>query len=188
MKIDVNKIRVGNILECKGKRCIVLKKEATQPGKGGAIMQLELRDLDSGNKFMDSLATNKTVEKLETSQKEVQYLYTEGPNLVFMTMDDYEQFNLPATLLGERLPFLQESMMVSVHYIENDPISIHLPKTINAIIAETEGVVKGQTAASSNKPAILDNGARVMVPPFIKTGDEVVVNTEEMTYLERAKK
>ena len=188
MKIDVNQIRVGNILECKGNRCIVLKKESVKPGKGGAIMQLELRDLKSGNKFFDSLATNTTIEKLETSQKEAQFLYKEGDELVFMDTADYEQFNLPASMLGERLPFLQESMMVSIYSIENEIAEIRLPQTMSAEIEETEPVVKGQTATSSYKPATLDNGVRIMVPQFINAGDKILVNTEELTYLERAKK
>jgi len=187
MKIDVNQIRIGNILECKGKRCIVLKKDKVKPGKGGALLQLTLRDLVSGNKFNDSLATNKSVEKLETSQKEVQYLYAEGDDLVFMDMENYEQFNLPAKMLGEKKPFLKDSMMVEIYYIEDEPLSIKLPKKLKGIIAETEPVIKGQTASSSNKPAILENGIRIMVPQFIKVGDKIVIDTEEITYTERAK-
>ncbi len=188
MKIDVNKIRVGNILECKGKKGIVLKKDTVKPGKGGSFMQLELRDMESGKKFTESLATNKTIERLETSQKEVQYLYAEGESLVFMDMGNYEQFNLPSKMLGEKFPFLKDSMLVSIHYVDGEALSIRLPKMIKGIIAETEGVVKGQTASSSNKPATLENGVRIMVPQFIKTGDNVVVNTEDLTYSERVKK
>ena len=188
MKIDVNQIRLGMILEVKNKRCVVLKKESVKPGKGRSYMQLELRDIDSGNKVIDSLATNGSVEKLETSSNEAQYLYAEGDNRVFMNTKNYEQFSLPKTILGDKDLFLKESMLVMIQAIENDPIDISLPKTVNAIITETEGVIKGQTAASSNKPAILDNGARIMVPPFIQTGDEVVVNTEDLSYNNRAKK
>ncbi|MBN2676256.1 MAG: elongation factor P [Alphaproteobacteria bacterium] len=188
MKIDINQIRVGMIVESKGKRCVVLKKDSVKPGKGRSYMQLEMRDLDSGNKVMDSIATNGTIEKLETSSKEAQFLYAEGDNRVFMDTEDYEQFSLSKTILGEKDLFLQEGMNVSIQAIEDDPIDVILPKTVEAIVAETEGVVKGQTAASSNKPAILDNGARVMVPPFIQTGDEIVVNTEDLTYSSRSKK
>lgn len=188
MKMQANQIRPGWVIDHNGKQWIVLKIHILQPGKGGAFIQVEMRDVATGTKSEDRWRTADTVEKLSSEEYDCQYLYAEGDNLVFMQNDNYEQFTLGKDVLGDSLPFLQESMQVVVGFIEGKPVSVTLPKTVICEVAETEAVVKGQTAASSNKPAILDNGVRIMVPQFVNTGDKIVVNTEEGTYSERVKK
>ncbi len=188
MKIGVNEIKTGQIIECKGKRCVVLKKESVKPGKGPAYMQLELRDLESGRKVIDSIVTSGSVEKLDSREKTCQYMYSDGNEVYFMDSTDYDQFPIKKELLGDKLAFLQDGMEVKIHFIESDPIDVTLPNSSVWKVAECEPVVKGQTAASSNKPAILTNGIRIMVPTFISVDDEIVVNNNDITYMERANK
>ncbi|MDR1691468.1 MAG: elongation factor P [Rickettsiales bacterium] len=188
MKIGVNEIKTGQIIECKGKKCVVLKKESVKPGKGPSYMQLELRDLESGRKVMESLVTSGTVEKLDSREKSCTYMYSDGDDVYFMDSETYDQFSVKKSLLGEKYPFLQDGMEVKIHFVENDPIDVTLPNSSFWTVEETEPVVKGQTAASSNKPAILNNGVRIMVPTFINQGDEILVNSNDLLYMERAKK
>ncbi len=188
MVIDVNSIRVGNILRHENRLCVVLKKMHTQPGKGGAYMQLEMKDVQDGTKIHARLRTSETVEKVTLEEVEYQFLYKDGSRLVLIDKESYEQVEIDQTLLNsEQLMFLQDGMDVKIEYYNGSPISVVLPETVVAEIAECEPVIKGQTVTSSYKPAILDNGARVMVPQFISVGDKVIVNTNTQEYLERAK-
>lgn len=188
MKSQANLIRPGWVIEHQGRQWSVLKVDWTQPGKGGAYVQVEMRDINTGNKTNERLRSAETVEKLMVEQRKCQYLFEDGELLTFMESDTYEQFMLPKDALGTQFSFLQDGMDVEAEYIDGKPISVRLPMTVICEISETEAVVKGQTAASSNKPAILDNGVRIMVPPFVKVGDKVVVNPEDASYVERAKK
>jgi elongation factor P len=185
---DANSVNVGNVIKYKDRFWNVLKKGHVKPGKGGAFVQLELKDIISGTKLNERFRATEGIEKAFLEDMEFQYQYDEGKNLAFMNMKTYEQISLPKTLLGETEKFLQEGMDVKVKYCEDTPISIKLPDTVILEIKETEPVVKGQTAASSFKPAILENGVRIMVPPFVNSSDKVVVRTEDATYVERAKK
>jgi elongation factor P len=187
MKQQANLIRAGQVIEHEGRRWTVLKQQIITPGKGGAFIQVEMRDLKSGNKTNERWRTADTVERLMTEEKEYTYSYTEGDNMVLMDPETFEQTHVPLGLLGDAKAFLQDNMNVTVDLVEGDPVAAHLPPTVTLEVVEADPVVKGQTAASSYKPAILSNGVRTSVPPFIETGERVVVRTEDGSYVERAK-
>ncbi|HQT62338.1 MAG: elongation factor P [Acidiphilium sp. 37-67-22] len=187
MKQQANLIRAGQVIEHDGRRWTVLKQQIITPGKGGAFIQVEMRDLKTGNKTNERWRTADTVERLMTDNRDYTYSYTDGDNLVLMDGETFEQFLVPAELLGDQAPFLQDNMSVIIDLVEGDPVGIHLPATVTLEIVEADPVVKGQTASSSYKPAKLSNGVKVMVPPFIEAGERIVVRTEDSTYVERAK-
>ncbi|WP_209347476.1 elongation factor P [Pontixanthobacter sp. CEM42] len=183
MKISGVDIRPGNIIEYEGGIWKVAKIQHTQPGKGGAYMQVEMKNLQDGRKTNVRFRSADTVEKVRLDTKEFQYLYEDGELLVFMDGDTYEQINLESDLLGDAKEFLQDGMQVTLELWEEKPISVALPDQIEAEIVEADAVVKGQTASSSYKPAVLDNGVRVMVPPHIEAGTRVMVDVYERTYV-----
>lgn len=187
MKINGNEIRVGYLLQYQNKLWVVTKTQHVQPGKGGAYMQAEMKAIVEGTKLHERFRSSESVERVFLEEYDAQYLYKDGDNLVLMDQSTYEQVMLPADLLGDRLPFLQDNMMVKLSMHEGRPISVNLPSTVIMEIAESEPVIKGQTATSSFKPAVLVNGVRVMVPPHIDVGMRVVIDTEDGTYIERAK-
>ena len=186
MKISGVDIRPGNILEYEGGIWKVAKIQHTQPGKGGAFMQVEMKNLIDGRKTNVRFRSQDTVEKVRLDTKDFQYLFADGKQLTFMDKDSYEQINLDRDLLGDAADFLQDGMDVVLELWEERPISVELPETIEAEIVEADAVVKGQTASSSFKPAILDNGVRVMVPPHISAGTRIVVNVYDREYVKRA--
>jgi elongation factor P len=185
MKISGVEIRPGNIIEYEGGIWRAVKIQHTQPGKGGAYMQVELKNLRDGRKNNVRFRSAETVERIRLDQKDFQYLYAEGDNLVFMDKDTYEQVTLPTDLLGDAAAFLQDGMDVVMEMHEEEALSVALPDTIEATIVEADAVVKGQTASSSYKPAILDNGVRVMVPPHISSGTRIVVDVYEREYVRK---
>ena len=188
MKINANSIRAGYILEHNGRLYVVSKTpEHTMPGKGGAFVQVEMKDLKNGVKLNERFRSNEDVFKAHVDQKNYQFLYSDDRFITLMDQETYEQIQISKDLVGKNLKYLQENMMISVSFYENDPISIELPANVVLKVVQTEPVVKGQTAASSYKPAELENGVRVMVPPFIAEGDMLVINTETDSYVERAK-
>jgi elongation factor P len=186
MKISGVDIRPGNILEYEGGIWKVAKIQHTQPGKGGAYMQVEMKNLQDGRKTNVRFRSADTLERVRLDTKDFQYLYQDGDMLVFMDKDNYEQINLPADLVGEAAAFLQDGMDVTLEMWEEKPISVDLPAQVEATIVEADAVVKGQTASSSYKPALLDNGVRVMVPPHIGSGTRIVVDVYERTYVGKA--
>lgn len=186
MKISGVDIRPGNILEYEGGIWKVAKIQHTQPGKGGAYMQVEMKNLQDGRKTNVRFRSADTIERVRLDQKEFQYLYTDGDALVFMDKDTYEQINLPTDLLGDAAAFLQDGMDVTLELWDEKPISVALPEQVEATIVEADAVVKGQTASSSYKPAVLENGVRVMVPPHIESGTRIVVDVYERTYVGKA--
>jgi elongation factor P len=186
MKINGNEIRPGNVIQHDGGLWTAVKVQAVKPGKGGAFAQVELKNLITGSKLNERFRASETVERVRLDQKDYQYLYTEGDQLVFMDTDTYEQIHIASDFVGERAAFLQDGMMVIVESHEGTPIGVSLPDQVTLEVTETEAVVKGQTAASSYKPAMLENGVRCMVPPFIKQGERIVVDTNEITYVKRA--
>jgi elongation factor P len=186
MKISGVDIRPGNILEYEGGIWKVAKIQHTQPGKGGAYMQVEMKNLQDGRKTNVRFRSADTVERVRLDTKDFQFLYHDGDMLVFMDKDNYEQINLPADLVGEAAAFLQDGMDVTLEMWEEKPISVDLPAQVEATIVEADAVVKGQTASSSYKPALLDNGVRVMVPPHIGSGTRIVVDVYERTYVGKA--
>jgi len=187
MKINANLIRPGNIIEHNGRQWGVLKTAIVQPGKGGAFITVEMRDVRTGTKTNERWRTADTVERLETSQQVYTYSYTDGDNLVFMDPATFEQVHLPSELLGEAVAFLQDNMEVEVDFVEADAVAVHLPPHVVLQIVEADPVTKGQTVSSSYKPAKLENGLKCMVPPFIESGEKIVVRTEDITYVERFK-
>lgn len=186
MKINGNEIRPGNIIEHNGGLWVAVKLSHVKPGKGGAFAQVELKNLRNGSKLNERFRSADKVERVRLEQKDQQFLYENDGMLVFMDTESFEQIELPADLLGERRPFLQDGATVVIEYYEAEALSCQLPEKVICEIVETEPVVKGQTAANSFKPAVLDNGVRVMVPPFVGQGEKIVVNTENAEYSERA--
>ncbi len=187
MKQQANLIRAGQVIEHEGNRWTVLKQQIITPGKGGAFIQVEMRNLKTGNKTNERWRTADTVERLQTEQKMYTYSYTDGDNLVLMDPETFEQAMIPADILGEKVAFLQDNMEVEVDLVEGDPVAMSLPQTVVLQIIEADPVTKGQTATSSYKPAKLENGLKCMVPPFIESGERIVVRTEDITYVERFK-
>lgn len=187
MKINGNEIKPGNVVEHKGGLWVAVKTNAVKPGKGGAFNQVEMKNVIDGTKLNERFRASETVEKVRLEQKDFQYLYTEGDMLVFMDTTTYEQLELQAEFVGERKAFLQDGMQVTVEmYEEEKPIGIKLPDFVTLEIVEADPVVKGQTVSSSYKPAVMENGIKVMVPPFIEAGEKIVVETNEITYVKRA--
>ena len=186
MKINGNEIRPGNVIQHNGSLWAVAKLQHVKPGKGGAFAQVELKNLLNGSKLNERFRSSETVERVRLEQNDYQFLYEADGMLVFMNTDSYEQIELQSDFVGERAAFLQDGMMVVVESHEGRPIGVRLPDQVTLQVSETEPVVKGQTAASSNKPAMLENGVRIMVPPFVEAGDKIVVDTNEVTYIKRA--
>jgi len=186
VKINGNEIRPGNVIQHNGSLWAVAKLQHVKPGKGGAFAQVELKNLLNGSKLNERFRSSETVERVRLEQNDYQFLYEADGMLVFMNTDSYEQIELQSDFVGERAAFLQDGMMVVVESHEGRPIGVRLPDQVTLQVSETEPVVKGQTAASSNKPAMLKNGVRIMVPPFVEVGDKIVVDTNEVTYIKRA--
>jgi elongation factor P len=187
MKISGNAIRPGNIIQHKNRLWVAVKTQHTQPGKGGAYLQVELKDIRDGTKLNERFRSSESVERVRLDEKDYQFLYEEGEGVALMDLETFEQIHLPKELLGDSLPFLKDGMMLKVVSHEGEIVGAELPETVVMGIVEAEPVVKGQTASSSYKPAILENGVRIMVPPHIGVGTKVVVNTADGTYVERAK-
>ena len=186
MKISGVDIRPGNIIEYEGGIWRAVKIQHTQPGKGGAYMQVELKNLIDGRKNNVRFRSAETVERVRLDTKDFQFLYHDGDMLVFMDKETYDQVSLDRGILGEAAAFLQDGMDVVMELHEERPISVQLPDTVEATIVEADAVVKGQTASSSYKPAMLDNGVRVMVPPHISSGTKIVVDVYSQEYVRRA--
>jgi elongation factor P len=186
MKINGNEIRPGNVIEHNSSLWVAVKTQAVKPGKGPAYNQVELKNLINGSKLNERFRSSETVERVRLEQKDFQFLFTQGDMLVFMDTDTYEQMELPQEFVGERSAFLQDGMKVVVEMHEGRAIGISLPDQVTLKIAEADPVVKGQTAASSYKPALLENGVRILVPPFVSAGEKVIVDTNELTYVKRA--
>jgi elongation factor P len=185
-KINGNEIRPGNVVEHDGGLWVAVKTNTVKPGKGGAYNQVELKNLLNGTKLNERFRSAETVERVHLDLKDFTYLYEQGEVLVFMDAESYEQLELQKDFVGERAAFLQDGMKVTVQLYGDRPIGISLPDYVTLTITEADPVVKGQTAASSYKPAVLENGIRVLVPPFVDAGERIVVDTNELTYMRRA--
>jgi elongation factor P len=186
MKINGNEIKPGHVILHNDQLWVSVKTSHVKPGKGGAFAQVELKNIINGSKLNERFRSSETVERVRLEQKDYQYLYEQGDMLVFMDVESYEQIELPKEFVGERAAFLKEGMTVMVDSYESKPISISLPDHVTLEVVEADPVIKGQTASSSYKPAVLENGMRVMVPPFVAAGERVVVDTNETTYVKRA--
>ena len=188
MKIDGNEIKVGNILEIDNKLWKVLKTQHTQPGKGGAYIQVELKDINLGTKRNERFRSDENIEKAYLEQKKFQFLYSNGDEYFFMDQENYEQISInKEKILTDTLPYLKDGINVSLELKDDKPINILLPETIILEIKEAEAVIKGQTATSGLKPAILENELKVMVPLHIEKGMKIVVKTLDNSYVEKVK-
>lgn len=185
-KINGNEIRPGYVLEHDGHLWAAVKVDHVKPGKGGAFAQVELKNLRTGSKLNERFRSEDKVERASLENRDMQFLYVDNGQMIFMDTESYEQVQLDAELLGDRAPFLQDGMTIVVEFFGDEALNARLPAKVTCEVAETEPVQKGQTASKSFKPAVLDNGIRVGVPPFINAGEKIVVNTETMEYSERA--
>ena len=189
MKIDGNQIKVGNILEINSKLWRVLKTQHTQPGKGGAYLQVEMKEIREGTKMNERFRSSESVERAILDEKICQYLYSENNKFVFMDNYTYEQIDIGSDIITkEQSKFLIENDNMNLQFYEGSIVGLELPDNVTLKVEETEAVVKGQTAASSYKPALLTGGIKTSVPPFISTNDYVVVSTADSSYVEKTKK
>jgi len=185
-RINGNQIAPGAVIEHDGGLWVAVRTNSVKPGKGGAFNQVELKNLIDGRKLNERFRADEAVEQAELELKDFSYLYAEGEQLVFMDQESYEQLELAADFVGERAAFLQDGMKVTVQLYQGRPIGVRLPQQVTLEIVEADPVLRGQTAASSYKPARLENGLRILVPPFIASGERIVVDTAEVAYLRRA--
>jgi len=186
MKINGNEIRPGHVIRHKGDLWVAVRVHHVKPGKGGAFAQVELKHVTAGTKLNERFRSSETVERARLEQRPHQFLYADGGRLTFMDAQSYEQIGIGEELLGDRAALLQDGMEVTVESHEGRVIGVALPRQMTLSVREAEPVVKGQTAAASYKPVILENGLKVMAPPFISEGERIVVDTEELAYLRRA--
>ena len=188
MKITANSIRAGNVIVYNGDLWVVSKTpDHTKPGKGGAYVQVEMKNLKTKNKLNERFSSSEYVEKAQLEHKDLQFLYFEGNNLVLMDNETFEQILVNKEILGPRLPFLENNMMLRVQFYEEEPLEAELPPTVIVEIMQTDPVIKGATVTASYKPAILTNGIKVMVPPYLTDEEKIVIKTEDISFVERAK-
>lgn len=186
MKISGVDIRPGMVLDYQNKLWRVAKIQHTQPGKGGAYMQVEMKCITDGTKLNERFRSADSVEKASLEGRPMQYLFSDGDSLTFMDTSSYEQAILPAELLGDQLVWLTENMVVNVEFYGEQPVTIALPDKIETEITEADPVVKGQTASSSYKNAKVANGQKVLVPPYVESGMRVLINTADGSFAGRA--
>jgi len=187
MKINGNAVRVGNVIEHNNRLWVTVKTQAVKPGKGGAFNQVELKDIRNGSKLNERFRADQQVERVRLEQEKAQFLFRDGEILTFMNAETFEQTMIDAALLGNKVIYLQDGMDVIIESYEGEALAVVLPDTVTFEVVEADAVIKGQTASSSFKPAVLENGARIMVPPHIETGTRVVIKPEDGSYVERAK-
>ncbi len=187
MKVIASSLRKGNIVDIDGKLYVILSAENIHPGKGTPVTQIDMRRLSDGVKSSQRYKTTDQVERAHVEDREYQFLYQDGDGFHFMNMENYDQIAVSKDIIGDQAAFLQPEMKVNLSVNEGVPVGIELPPRVVLEVVETEPTVKGQTAASSYKPALLSNGLRTSVPPHIATGTRIVVSTVDGSYVERAK-
>ncbi|MDR0678587.1 MAG: elongation factor P [Holosporaceae bacterium] len=187
MKISGNELRIGMLIEHNGKLWTACKLQHVKPGKGGAYVQAELKEIRNGTKLNERFRSDEALERVRLDEEECQLLFLEGDIFTFMNVATFEQLQIHRDVIGEGACFLQDNMIVKISLHEGEIIGVVLPDTVVMEVVEAEAVVKGQTATSSYKPAILENGLRILVPPHIESGTKIVVNTSDVSYVERAK-
>ena len=185
MKITANEIKPGMIIEHKNDLWNVLKTQHVKPGKGGAFNQVELKSLLKGTKLNERFRSSENVEKAEVDEKKFSFLYSDDKNSYFIDNVSFEQISMLNDLIGEKVKLLKENLEVTVSLLEEKPLSIELPKNIDCVVETTDAVVKGQTAASSYKPAKLNNGLTITVPPFIENGDKIIIDSRSLEYVKK---
>ena len=187
VKVIASQVRKGNVLEIGGRLCVVMKAENIHPGKGTPVTHLDMRRISDGVKITERYRTTEQVERAYLEEKTYNYLFEDDQGYTFMEPETYEQVTVPKDMIGEQSVYLQENMAVNINLHEGVPVSVELPPRVVFEIVEADPVVRGQTASSSYKPAVLSNGLRVMVPPHIQAGTRVVIMTDDGSYVERAK-
>ena len=185
MKINAGEIRVGMLLEYKSDLWQVLKTQHVKPGKGGAFAQVEMKSLEKNTKLNERFRSSETAEKASLEETKFNYLYEDENNYFFMEPKTFEQVEIKKEIVGEQGKLLTENLVVTVSFYNENPISIELPNQVKCEIETTDVALKGQTVSSSYKPATLDNGLNIQVPPFIESGDEVIVDTRNLEYVKK---
>ena len=185
MKINANEIRVGMLIEYKDDLWQVLKTQHVKPGKGGAFAQVEMKSVNKNTKLNERFRSSETIEKASVEEIDFNYLYEDENNYFFMNPSSFEQIEIKKDIIGDKGKLLTENLTVTVSFYNEIPISVDLPNQINCKIDSTDAALKGQTVSSSYKPAILDNGLSIQVPPFIEAGDEVVVDSRNLEYVKK---
>jgi len=185
MKISANEIKPGMLLEYKDDLWEVLKTQHVKPGKGGAFNQVEMKSLNKNTKLNERFRSNDTIEKASIDEVKYSYLYNDSNNYFFMDSKSFEQINVDKKILGEKGNFLSENLEVTISIYNEKPISIKLPNQINCKVDKTDAALKGQTVSSSYKPAVLENGTKIQVPPFIESGDVIIVDTRTVEYVKK---
>ena len=185
MKINAGEIRVGNLLEYKNDLWQVLKTQHVKPGKGGAFAQVEMKSVGKNTKLNERFRSSETVEKASLEERSFSFLYKDEDNYFFMDPKTFEQIEIKKDIIGEKGKLLAENLEVSISFYNENPISVELPNQVTCKIETTDVALKGQTASSSYKPATLDNGLNIQVPPFIDSGDQVIVDTRTLEYVKK---
>ena len=185
MKINAGEIRIGMLLEHKNDLWQVLKTQHVKPGKGGAFAQVEMKSVGKNTKLNERFRSSETVEKASLEEINFNYLYSDEKNYFFMDPKTFEQTEVKKHIVGDKGKLLTENLEVTISFYNQNPISIELPNQINCKISSTDAALKGQTVSSSYKPAILDNGFKVQVPPFIESDDEIVLDTRTLEYVKK---
>tara|TARA_Y100000817_G_scaffold53817_1_gene39410 strand:- start:262 stop:822 length:561 start_codon:yes stop_codon:yes gene_type:complete len=185
MKINANEIRVGMLIEYKSDLWEVVKIQHVKPGKGGAFNQVEMKSINSGTKINERFRSSESVEKATVEEDKFSFIYKDKEEFVFMNSKSYEQVTVGKNVIGEKEKMLSENLEVVISFYDEKPIQIELPNQINSEVKETEMAIKGQTVSSSYKPAILNNGLKIQVPPFINIGDKIIIDTRTLEYLKK---
>ena len=185
MKISAVEVKPGMIIEHKNDYWNVLKAQHVKPGKGGAFNQVELKSITKGTKLNERFRSSETVEKAELEEKEFNFLYLDDENCHFMDNKTFEQISIPKSLIDEKYKLLKENLKVTISFMDEKPLSVNLPNNVECIIDITDAAIKGQTAASSYKPATLDNGLKINVPPFVESGNKIILDTRTFEYVKK---
>ena len=185
MKITAVEIKPGMIIDYKNDYWNVLKAQHVKPGKGGAFNQVELKSITKGTKLNERFRSSETVEKAEIEEKKFNFLYLDGENCHFMDNKSFEQISISKSLTEEKYKLLKENLEVAISFMDEKPISLDLPNSVECLVDITDAAIKGQTAASSYKPATLDNGIKINVPPFIESGDKIILDTRTFEYVKK---
>ena len=185
MKISGNEIKPGMLLEHKDDLWEVLKTQHVKPGKGGAFNQVEMKSVNKSTKLNERFRSSDTVEKASLEEIKLNFLYEDETDYYFINQKSFEQINIKKEIVGEKGKFLKEELEINISFYDEKPISIEFPKQINCKIESTDVALKGQTVSSSYKPAILDNGVKIQVPPFIESGDQIIVDTRTIEYVKK---
>ena len=185
MKINASDIRVGMLLEYKGDLWQVLKTQHVKPGKGGAFAQIEMKSLNKNTKLNERFRSSETVEKATLEETKFNFLYEDDADYYFMKPKTFDQINIKKKIVGKKGKMLTENLEVSINFYNENPLSVDLPNQITSKVETTDAALKGQTVSSSYKPATLDNGINIQVPPFIQSGDEIIVDTRTIEYVKK---